>query len=140
MALVPTRVVVSEREREHDGEPKNRTDDDQLSAFGTIAGVHEVENNERGLDRGDGQRDDNIEFTKVLKCRPNGDAGAGHQRRKDGHVNLRRNNVLGHARLSGNSPTGAYQSDITTGTNRSTQYRQSASKGPRFLRACCTAG
>src|SRR5882762_4515450 len=94
-----TRVVVSQREGEHDGEPKNRTDDDELSALGTVAGVHEVENNEGSLDRGDGESDDNIEFTKILECGPNGDGGAEHQGHEDDDVNSRRYNVLGHARL-----------------------------------------
>src|SRR6202521_4570878 len=61
--------------------------------------MHEVENDEGSLDRGDGESDDNIEFTKILECGPNGDGGAEHQGRKDDDVNSRRNNVLGHARL-----------------------------------------
>src|ERR1700674_2093701 len=61
--------------------------------------MHEVENDEGSLDRGDGESDDNIEFSKILECGPNGDGGAEHQGRKDDDVNSRRNNVLGHARL-----------------------------------------
>jgi len=41
--------------------------------------VHEVENYQRGLDRGDGESDDNIIFAEVLEGGPNGDAGAKHQ-------------------------------------------------------------
>jgi len=62
--------------------------------------VHEVENNEGSLDRGDGESNDNIEFTKILESGPNGDGGAEHQGHEDDDVNYWRNDVLGHARLS----------------------------------------
>src|SRR5213076_2494144 len=98
--------------------------------------VHEVENNERGLDRGNAKGDDNVELMKVLKRSPNGDASAGHQRRKDREV------IFGETMCSDtrDPPTDACQSGITTGTNRSTQYQRSASTSRRFRRACCTAG
>ena len=99
-AFARTGVVIAEGETKHDRQPKNRAHDNKLSAPGTVARVHEVENNQRGLDRGDGESDDNIEFTKVLEGGPNGDAGAEHQGRENNGINFRRNNMLGHAILS----------------------------------------
>jgi len=62
------RIVVGERERQHDGQPEDRTDDDKLGALGTIAGVHEVKNNKGGFDRGNDQSDDDIELMKFWKA------------------------------------------------------------------------
>src|SRR5713101_4681518 len=98
-AFARTGVVIAEGETKHNRQPKNRAHDNKLSAPGTVARVHEVENNQRGLDRGDGESDDNIEFTKILECGPNGDGGAEHQGHEDDDVYSRRYNVLGHARL-----------------------------------------
>src|SRR6266849_3655632 len=78
LGLVRARVVVGERERQHDGQPEDRTDDDKLGALGTIAGVHEVKNNKGGFDRGNDQSDDDIELMKVLESGPDGDPGAKH--------------------------------------------------------------
>src|SRR6266853_2250649 len=100
LRFVRTRVVVAERERQQDRQPKDRTDDDKLGALGTIAGVHEVKNNQGGLDRGNDQSDDDVELMKVLEGGPDGDPGAKHQGRENGNVDFWRNNVLGHARLS----------------------------------------
>src|SRR5437879_7478918 len=97
---VLSRLVVGEGESKHYGEPEYRTDNHKLGAPGAIARVHEVENHQRGLERGDAQSDDNIERSEVLIGGPHRDGSAGHQRQKDGYVNLRRNNVFGHATLS----------------------------------------
>lgn len=64
-----TRIVIGERESQHDGEPENRADDDHLGAPGAVAGVHEIENDERGLDGGDDESNDDIELTEKI---PNG--------------------------------------------------------------------
>src|SRR5216683_3337097 len=100
LRFMRARAVVGERERQHDGQPEDRTNDDKLGALGTVAGVHEVENHKGSLDRGNDQSDDDVELMKVLECGPDGDAGAKHQGRENGDVNFWRNNVLGHARFS----------------------------------------
>jgi len=46
---VRARVVIGEGEGEHDGQPEDGANDDKLCAFGTIARVHEIENNEVAL-------------------------------------------------------------------------------------------
>src|SRR5882762_6686115 len=99
-AFPRTRVVITEGESQHDGQPENGADDDQLGALGTVARMHEVENHQRGLDRGNGESDDNIIFAEVLESGPNGDAGAKHQGQENDSVNSWRNDVLGHAILS----------------------------------------
>src|SRR5260370_19493185 len=102
--LVGASVVIAEGESKHDGEPEDGADDHKLGSLGTIASVHEVENDQRGFDRGDSESDDDIELMEVLKCRPDRNAGAEHQRRKNDDIDLWRNNVLGHARLSSTMP------------------------------------
>src|SRR5437899_12602524 len=98
--VVGPRIVIGERESQHDRQPKDRANDHQLGAPGAVACVHEVENNERGLDRGNAKGDDNVELMKVLKRGPNGKACAKHQGRENDDINFWRNNVLGHARPS----------------------------------------
>src|SRR6266478_2691682 len=93
-------VVIAEGESEHDRQPEDGADDDKLGALGTIACMHEVENNQGGLDRGDDESYDDVELTKVLEGGPDGERRTNHQGRKDGEVNFWRNNVFGHARLS----------------------------------------
>src|SRR6266699_4524754 len=100
LSFMRTCVVIAQRKHEHDRQPEDRTYDDPLSALGTVAGVHEVENNERGLDGGDDESDDYVELMKILERGPNGDAGTKHQRRENDDINFWRNNVLGHAQLS----------------------------------------
>src|SRR5258707_13786084 len=99
LGVMRARVVVGERERQYDGQPEDRTDDDQLGGLGTKAGVHEVKNNKGGFDRGNDQSDDDIELLKVLESGPDGDPGAKHQGSEKGNVDFWRNNVLGHARV-----------------------------------------
>src|SRR5260370_34349162 len=94
-AFARPRVVIAEGETKHDRQPKNRAHDNKLSAPGTVARVHEVENHQRGLDRGDGESDDNIKFTEGLECGPHGDAGAEHQGREYDGISFRRTNMLG---------------------------------------------
>lgn len=61
--------VVGQRKTKHDREPKETGDDDELRALGTIFAVHEEEDDERHLDRGDGQRENDVPATKVdLGC------------------------------------------------------------------------
>src|SRR6266851_8019070 len=99
-AFARPRVVIAEGETKHDRQPKNRAHDNKMGAPGTVARMHEVENHQRGLDRGNGESDDNIEFSKVLECGPDGDASAEHQGREYNGINFRRNDMLGHAILS----------------------------------------
>src|SRR6267378_6162931 len=99
LRFVGTSVVVAERESQHDGQPEDGTDDHKLGAFGTVTGVHEVENDESGFDSGDAESDDDIEFAEVLEGGPHGEAGAEHQGCEDKQIDFWRNNVLGHATL-----------------------------------------
>src|SRR6266403_1472833 len=95
-----SRLVVGEGESEHYSEPEDRTDNHKLGAPGAIARMHEVENHERSLERGNAKSNHDIELPEILKGGPNRDGSAGHQRKKYGQVNFRRNNVLGHATFS----------------------------------------
>ena len=78
LGFVRTGGVISERESQHDGEPEDRANDDELGALGAVAGVHEVENDERSLNRGDGESDDDIEWTEIPERGPDGEPCADH--------------------------------------------------------------
>jgi hypothetical protein len=93
-------LIIAEGEGKHDGKPENRADNYQLSALGTVAGVHEIEDDERSFEGGDNQRDHDIKLSEIVKGGPDGDGSSGHQREKDDKVNFRRDNVFGHAVLS----------------------------------------
>ena len=77
------RIVIGEGESKHDGQPEYGADDHELGALGAVTCVHEVKNDEGGLDGRDAERDDNVEFAEILKCRPHGDGGADHQRQEN---------------------------------------------------------
>ena len=79
LGFVRTRGVIGEREGQHDGQPEDGADDDQLGALGAVTGVHEVENHERGFDGGNAQGEHNVHLAEVDKCRPNGDVSTQHQ-------------------------------------------------------------
>ena len=89
------RLIISESQSEHDGQPEERANDDQLGTSHAIARMHKEENHEGGLSRGDGKSDDDIEPSKVLKCRPSGKARANNQGDEDSCINFRRNDVFG---------------------------------------------
>src|SRR6266849_4564427 len=91
------RLVIRQRQGQQDHKPEDRTDDDELRAPGAVARVHEVEDDEGGLDRGNSQSNNNIERAKILKCRPHRGARAHHQQDEDDKVDFPRNNMLGHA-------------------------------------------
>src|SRR5258708_34051691 len=74
-------VVIAEGESEHDRQPEDGADDDKLGALGTIACMHEVENNKGGLDRGDAESDNNVERPKFLEGGPNAKRLTNHQGR-----------------------------------------------------------
>jgi hypothetical protein len=94
------RAVVHERKDQHNGEPEDGADNHKLGALGAITRMHEIENDKRGFEGGDGQSDDNIISTEVVIRRPNGGGCSSHQNQKDGNVDFRRNDVFGHAVLS----------------------------------------
>ena len=88
-AFALARAVVAEGEREHDGEPENGADDDELRALGAVAGVHEIENDERGLEGGDGESDNDIPLAEILVRSDHGEKGAQHEGAEDGEIDFR---------------------------------------------------
>src|SRR5215831_7935550 len=66
-----TRLIIGKSEREHDGQPKDGAYDDELRALRAVARVHEVENDECGLDRGNAEGDHDVERAEILKSGPN---------------------------------------------------------------------
>lgn len=57
--------VIGQSEREHDGQPEEARSDDELGAARTIFAMHEKENDQCHLDRGNHQREDDIPTTQV---------------------------------------------------------------------------
>src|ERR1700737_2475434 len=90
--------VVAHGHEEHDGEPKDRSDDDELGALGAVFCVHEVEDDERGFEDGDGQGDDDIEAgeisVEVDLGGGDGQHGADHENAEYGEVDFGRNYVM----------------------------------------------
>ena len=90
--------VVAHRHEKHDREPEDRADDDELRTLGAVFTVHEEKDDERSLECGDHERDDDIEPVEIgveidlgrfdrQKC-------ADHQRREDREIDLRRDYVM----------------------------------------------
>src|SRR5215472_7793726 len=91
----PARLVIGKSQGQHDGQPEDGANNYELSAPRAVARVHEVENDESGLDRGDAESDDDVERTEVLKRGPNRKAGTDNQREKDCDIDSWRNDVFG---------------------------------------------
>ena len=78
--------VIAHGHEEHYGEPEDGSDDDELGALGAVFCVHEKEDDERGFEDGDGERDDDVQAGKILVevdlGREDGKGGANHQNSK----------------------------------------------------------
>src|SRR5260370_30158038 len=86
----PTRLpcgVIAERQSKHDRQPEDGAYDHKMGAPRTVTRVHEVKDDERGLKRGNGEGDDDIERTKVPKYDPHGEPRAIPQRQQAKHGN-----------------------------------------------------
>ena len=90
--------VVAHRHEKHDREPEDRADDDELRALGAVFTVHEEKDDERRLECGDHERDDDIEPVEIGVEIDLGrfyrQKRANHQRRKDRYIDLRRDYVV----------------------------------------------
>jgi hypothetical protein len=90
--------VIAHGHEEHDGEPEHGSDDDKLGALGAVLAVHEEEDDERGFEDGDSERDDDVQAGEVCVeidlGGGDGENGADHQNAEYGEVDLGRNYVV----------------------------------------------
>ena len=84
--------VVAHRHEEHDGEPENRGDDDEMCAPGAVLSVHEEENDAGGLEDSDGEGDDDVQAGEILVevdfGGGDGESGADHEHGENDEVDF----------------------------------------------------
>ena len=76
--------IIAHGHEEHNGEPENRSDDNELGALGAVFCVHEVKDDERGFEDGDGEGDDDIQAVEIFV---EVDLGGGHGQNGADHEN-----------------------------------------------------
>src|SRR5258708_11830586 len=85
--------VVAEGHEEHDSEPKNTGDDDELGTLRAVVRVHEEQHHKSGFARGDDEGHDYVQAGEILievhRSRVDGSARENHQDKKDEKIDFR---------------------------------------------------
>lgn len=130
----PARHIVRHRQHEQNPQPDKAGGDKQPGDATAGADVHEEEDDEHGLGRGDGEGDDFVEGAEVDEGNGDGEHQEGHEDGEYLIVNFEGGSVFsgrfgcwsGH-----HTPALIGVTDKGSGREKSRRYRQNASRGQR---------